>query len=75
LQKSSKPYNLVWRKERIFNAIKGRVEQGKKINSRAVFLDDNRLYQAGEGYFGTWTEAVKASGVKPRTLEDTRMRQ
>jgi hypothetical protein len=38
----------VWSKERIFRAIKTRVEQGKKINSRAVFRDDNRLYQAGQ---------------------------
>ena len=65
----------VWSKERIFDAIKSRVEQGKKINSRAVAFEDNRLYQAGEGYFGTWTEAVKASGVKPKALDDTRTSQ
>ena len=54
--------HLVWSEERIINAIKKRVSQGKAINSAAVVKDDNKLTQAARQYFGTWTEAVGAAG-------------
>ena len=66
-----------WSRERIIADIRRRASAGLAVNAAAVARDQLHLYSAGGRHFGSWEEAVWASGLdyskvrkfKPRTRE------
>lgn len=67
--------HVLWSEEKVIDAIRERVSQGKAINSVTVQKDDSRLHQAARLYFGKWTDAVDAAGYDYEMHTTRRMRK
>ena len=54
-----------WDKRRVIEAIRSRQRDGKCLTNAATVEDDGALVSAARRYFGNWTEALQAAGVRP----------
>ncbi|MFW6009280.1 MAG: helix-turn-helix transcriptional regulator [archaeon] len=63
---------IKWNKEKVINKIKNRYNSGKPINYQAVVNDNEKLSGAARRYFGSWDNALIASGFDPKDIKYSR---
>jgi hypothetical protein len=57
------PPKKKWNPQKVIQCILTHVEAGNALNK--VWQDDRRLHAAARNHFGSWNEALSASGLKP----------
>jgi len=55
-----------WSEQEILQAIRARLQEGKRMNPGAVGAEDDPLYRAAMRRYGSWRNALLVAGLNPR---------
>jgi len=61
-----------WSAQRVIRCILEREVSGLTMRAGAVLRDDSKLLSAAERYFGSWRQALRASGIDPEAISGMR---
>lgn len=61
-----------WSADRVVRRILEREALEQSLNAKAVLREDSTLLSAAERYFESWWKALRASGIDPETITQTR---
>jgi len=62
-----------WSADRIIRCILEREKSGSAMRAGAVLRDDRKLLGAAERHFGSWRQALRASGINPEVVSRLRV--